>query len=512
MTALTGTGRMLGLTVRRERIHSPAWFGITGLVLAAVAAGIVATYPTPGARADLAASVGKSVGELFLIGRIGGADVGSLALWRTQGIAAILTGIAAVLAVIRNTRAPEEDGRVELLGGARIGRSAPLASALAVTALGSVLAGIIAAIGFLAIGADSGGTLLVGVQILLLGLVSASAAALAGQVVRTSHGATGIAMAVVAAFYLLRGAGDVIGGAGMWLSPFGWIAAVRPFAGTEPGMLLPPLALAVVLMGLALQIAAGRDLGAGALPDRAGRATASVLLRGGVSLALRTARGSMIGWTVGALLTGLLIGGVASTVDQQVQLHVAGVTNGRGLTPVAAYLSAMFAAVFGILAVLRMRSDVTSGRADAVLSRAVGRGRWLAAYIVTGALGSLLVTTTFGLGVGLATPRMLGGYLLAGVLRAAAAWVFVAATALLVVTLPRAGTILAFALLVVYLVLELLVEFHAIPTMSLIASPFALATQLPDGPANLPTCMLLLVLSALLLLAARHAVRRSDVL
>lgn len=147
-----------------------------------------------------------------------------------------------------------------------------------------------------------------------------------------------------------------------------------------------------------------------------------------------------------------------------------------------------------------------------MLSRAVGRGRWLAAYIVTGALGSLLVTTTFGLGVGLATPRMLGGYLLAGVLRAAAAWVFVAATALLVVTLPRAGTILAFALLVVYLVLELLVEFHAIPTMSLIASPFALATQLPDGPANLPTTMLLLVLSALLLLAARHAVRRSDVL
>lgn len=512
MTALTGTGRMLGLTARRERLHSPAWFGTTGLVLAAVAVGIVATYPTPAARADLAASVGTSVAELFLIGRIGGPDVGSLALWRTQGIAAILTGIAAVLTVTRNTRALEEDGTAELLGGARIGRSAPLASALAVTALGSVLAGIVAAVGFLAIGADPGGTLLVGVQILLLGLVSASAAALAGQVVRTSRHASGIAIAVVAAFCLLRGAGDVTGGAGVWLSPFGWIAAVRPFAGTEPGMLLPPLVLTVLLMGLALRIAAGRDLGAGVLPDRSGRATASVLLRGVVSLALRTARGSIIGWTTGALLVGLLIGGVASTVDQQVQLHVAGVTNGRGLTPVAVYLSAIFAAAFGILGVLRMRSDITSGRADAVLSRAVGRGQWLAAHVVTGALGSLLVTTAFGLGAGLATPKMLGGLVLAGVLRAAAAWVFVAASALLVVTLPRAGAVLAFGLLVACLVLELLVEFHAIPVMSLIVSPFALATQLPDGPANLPTTVLLLVLSALLLLAARHAARRSDVL
>jgi ABC-2 type transport system permease protein len=221
MTALSGTGRMLGLTARRERFRTPAWFGITGLVVAAVAAGIVATYPTPGARADLAASVGTSVGELFLIGRIGGVDVGSLALWRTQGIAAVLTGVAAVLTVVRNTRALEEDGALELLGSARIGRAAPLASALAVTALGSLLAGIITAIGFLAIGAAPGGTVLVGGQVLLLGLVSASVAALAGQVVRTSHGATGIAIAVVVAFYLVSRAGSrrSAGSLGYALSP-----------------------------------------------------------------------------------------------------------------------------------------------------------------------------------------------------------------------------------------------------------------------------------------------------
>lgn len=501
MSTLTGIRPMLALTIRRERLHAPAWYGLVGVLLVLLGAGTVATYPTEASRLELAGSVSRSVGELFLIGPVMSTDVGGIVLWRTLGNAAIFTSLASIFTVVRNTRAAEEDGAYELLGSAPVGRAAPLATALGVAAAGSVLTGLLAGAGLFVLGAATPGSILMGAQVVCFGLLAASVAGLIGQLVRTGRAATGASVAVVVVCYLLRGIADAThGSAADWVSPFSWIVAVRPFTDADLWMLLPAPLLAALLGAGALAVAARRDLGAGLLPDRAGPAYAHAALRGPLSLALRVSRATIFGWVAGATVVGLLIGAVASTVNKQIGLELGGATGGgAGLVQVALYLSPLAAAVLGIQTTLRLRGEVTSGRAEAVLSRPVHRGRWLLAHAITGALASLSVLLGFGLGLGLAgassRPGAIVSLSVAATVRAPAAWVFVALASLLVATVPRAATAMTFAVLGAFLLLELTVEFHLAPPRALYASPFALVPQLPAGPGHLGPVLFLLAIT-----------------
>ncbi|WP_226352904.1 MULTISPECIES: ABC transporter permease [unclassified Pseudonocardia] len=516
MSALTGTSTMVGLVARRERLRGTAWFVTSGLLLVLVAAGVVATYPTDVARAALAASVDAAAGEVFLIGPVVGSSVGAVASWRTSGVATLVVSLAAVLLVVRSTRATEEDGTGELLGAVPVGRAASAAAALVVAAVGALLAGTVAAIGFVAVGAATGGSALVGAQVVTVGVLAAATAVLAGQVMRTARGANAVALGCVGVFFLLRGAGDVAGGAARSATPFGWIAAVRPFVSDDAAALVPALALAAVLAGTGLWIAAGRDLGSGLLPDLPGPARAGAALRGPLTLALRNARGSVVGWSATALLVGVLIGGVSSTVDGQASLGLGGSAgSGPGLVAVALYLSPLFAAILGIRTTLRLRSDVTSGRAELLLSRPVARARWLLAHTVAGTVAATGVLLAFG--VGLAVTRVgsdpWSSALLAvsGVLRSPAAWVFTALATVALTVVPRAAGPLVLVVLGAFQVLELAVEFRLVPPDVLVVSPFALVPQLPDGPVHLASGLLLVLVAAALVAAGVANAGRRDV-
>ncbi|MEU4363505.1 ABC transporter permease [Promicromonospora sp. NPDC023987] len=512
MSALPGTAPMLAVTVRRERVHAPVWYGLVALVLVAVGAGIVGTYPTELARAELAQIVNADAGELFLIGPMTSTGIGGLVVWRIQGIAAILIGLASTFVVIRNTRTSEEDGTIELLGTAAIGRAAPLNAALLVAAAGSLGAGLIVTSGLAALGAETGGSVLAGAQVVVTGLFFAGIAGLVGQVVRTGRGATSLSVIVLAALYLVRGAVDASGGS-PWLSPLGWIAAARPFAQNNVIALLPGLALAVGAALLSLRIAAGRDFGAGLLPDRAGRTQASPTLRGPFSLALRISRGTIIGWSIGSMVVGLLIGIVASTVDQQADLQLGG--TGAGLANVALYLAPEVITVLGLVTVLRLRGEVASGRAEALLAHPVRRSRWLLAHTTTAAIASLAALLGFGLGIGLGIAQGDGYEVLAwtwgAIVRAPAVWILIAVVTAVLATTPRFAAATGFTLLALLLALEFGVELRLLPPEAFYASPFALVPQLPDGPGNLTFTTLLLALTAALLALSLRRIRHLDI-
>ncbi|MDJ0356610.1 ABC transporter permease [Paenarthrobacter sp. PH39-S1] len=511
MNAMRGTRLMLGLVLRRERIHATAWYGLAGLVLVGVAAGIAATYPTEAARQQLAASVNSSGQELFLIGPIFSASLGGIGLWRMTGVAALVVSLASIFTVMRNTRATEESGTTELLSAARIGRGAPLAAAMVVAAVGSAFCGVIVGIGFIAIGGSPFGSLLAGAQVISFGLLAATIAALTGQMLRTARAGTGIAVAVVGGFYLLRGAADAHGGGISWVSPFEWIAAIRPFAEDNALPLLPVLVLVTALSGAGLFIAGRRDFGAGLMHDRLGPAHASNALRGPVTLALKISRPTIVSWSLGALLVAFLIGAVSAVVDKQAPLKLSGIEGGQGLITVVLYLVPIIAAVCGMQTTLRLRGEVTSGRAEAVLSRPVDRGRWGFAYAISGALAGFIVLFTFGVGLGLARPSEMLTLIVASVAKAPAVWFFVAVTALLLCALPRAAGGIAYALLAAFVSLELLVEFRIVPPQVLYASPFALAPQLPDGPLNAQWAILVLAGIAALIMAASRVLRQMDI-
>ncbi|WP_007024431.1 hypothetical protein [Saccharomonospora iraqiensis] len=489
MSTLTGTAGMLGLTLRRERIHAPAWYGLSALLVVVVGAGILGTYPTNAARADLAATVNADAAELFLIGPMSSTDIGGLLLWRTQGIAILFLALASLIVVGRNTRADEENGIAEMLGAAALGRAAPLSAALSVAAAGSVSAGLVVAIGFTALGADPVGSAFAGAQVIVLGVLFAGIAGLAGQLLRTSRATTSVSVTVLAVLYLVRGAVDATGGS-HWTSPLGWVAALRPYADNNLLALLPALALAGACVALGLRTASRRDFGAGLLPDRGGRSRATRALRGPLSLALRTSRGTILGGSAAAAVLGLLIGSVASTVDEQVSLDLG--STGPGLAPVTLHLAPQIITVLALVTLLRARGEVTSGRAEVLLAGPLHRARWLLAHAATAGIAALAALTGLGLGLGIAHAGTGGDatdivlWTWAAVIRAPAVWLLTALSAVVLARAPRFAAATEFTVLGLLLALEFGTELRILPPEAPGLSPFALVPQLPEGAANEP--------------------------
>ncbi len=122
MKPFAGTGALLRLAIRRDRIQFPVWlFGIS-LVLAASAASVVDLYGTPESGVTYARlSVGSVVSRAFN-GPTSGPSVGAITMVETFAMLAVLTALMSLFAVVRHTRQNEETGRAEMVGAGVVGR------------------------------------------------------------------------------------------------------------------------------------------------------------------------------------------------------------------------------------------------------------------------------------------------------------------------------------------------------------------------------------------------------
>ena len=282
-------------------------------------------------------------------------------------------GVAMIAGMItvRHSRTEEETGRLELLGGAVVGRRAALSAALGIAAITSVLIGAVTALGLVASGLPASGSLAFGAAWAGAGLAFAGVGAVAAQLARTSRGATGLTVGVLGLAYVMRGIGDTSAQLSWlsWLTPLGWVHSVRAFAGNRWPVLAPLVGFAGVMALVADAIAARRDLGAGVLADRPGPARAQGWLSSTVGLAWRLERGALIAWVIAFAILGLVVGGVAGDVGsflntssgQDVVRRLGGEKS-----LVDAYLAAelgilgVVIAAYGVHAALRLRTEEDS--------------------------------------------------------------------------------------------------------------------------------------------------------
>lgn len=159
MTGIAGTGLMVRLTLRRERRIAPWWI----LVLTALALVMVSYIERNMGTPKLLAQYVSVINDNSFFRALGGgfvvADPDYMAAWRSGGFLYVLNGLAAVLAVVRHTRADEDTGRTELLRSGVLSRFAPLTAALLVTGAVSLAGGLIPALALIAIGLDPVGSL-----------------------------------------------------------------------------------------------------------------------------------------------------------------------------------------------------------------------------------------------------------------------------------------------------------------------------------------------------------------
>jgi ABC-2 type transport system permease protein len=410
-----GTLGVLRHYLRRDRIVAPLWILLLSVPLASVyVASTNAVYPTAAGRASLAASIMASPAQRAMYGNVLNDSLGAVGVWKA-GMFHVLIAIAAILTVIRHTRADEEAGRAELLDSTAIGRQAGLTAALLFGFGACALTGLIAMAGLSAQDIPASGSLAFSLALAGSGMVFTAVAAVVAQLTTSARTARGIAFTVLGAAYTLRAVGDARSATGSsilsWLSPLGWSLEVRPFAGERWWVLLLHLAATAALTFLAYRLLARRDVGAGIFAERPGPAGASSRLSSPLGLAWRTDRTAVALWTAGLCLYGLLIGSVVHGVgdeigDSEVSRDMVTRLGGtdaleHAFVAVAFSMLAMVASAFVISMILRLHQEETSGRAETALAGAVDRTRWLATRIVIATAGAAAAIMLAGLAAGL---------------------------------------------------------------------------------------------------------------
>ncbi|QCB94876.1 ABC transporter permease [Cellulomonas shaoxiangyii] len=414
----TGTGTLLRVALRRDRLRLAVWAVALGGLVTYFVAALPAVYPDAASRQARAAIMREPSGALMSGPGFGLDDytVGVMVANELLGMLAVAAALMSSFLVVRHTRAEEEAGRLDLVLAGAVGRRAPLTAALltALVANAVVAAALLAAL--LPAGLAVPDSVAVAGGVAAVGLVLAGVAAVAAQLTTTARGANGLAGAVVGLAFVLRGVGDARqrgGSALSWASPIGWAQQSRAFVELRWWPLLLCLALAAALVVLASALARRRDVGAGLLPERRGRATAGPLLRSPLALVVRLERTAVVAWAAGlavmAALTGSLVEGVVDSFADDPELAAAFGATGAdvvlGMLSAFVGFFAMAVTVFAVATVLRMGREEARGRTATVLAAPVGRPAWMGAHLAVALAGSagLLAVGGAALGAGAQT-------------------------------------------------------------------------------------------------------------
>ncbi|GMA21447.1 hypothetical protein MM440_02930 [Arsenicicoccus piscis] len=392
-------GLLVRLELRRSRWFWLVWIACLWLILPATVSKYEVLMPDPVSARATAASLEHNVTMRAMLGPpFDLLRAGPFTMWRVGTFVAAAAAMMAALGLIRATRAEEEEGRTELLRSGAIGRHAPLAAGLLVSTLGTLVLGLLIAASMAKAAPPASGALAVGLGIALTGLVFVGVAAVAVQLTESARAARFIAMSVLGGAYLVRAVADGSPAdsplvALQWVSPLEWAALTRPYVDERWWVLLLPLALSLLLIGLAVALENRRDLGAGLRPAGLGPATAAPGLRGAWSLAARLDRGAVIGWTVAVVICGIAFGSLGNGMDQMLAANpqLADMMRKMG-GGVQQLKDAFYVALVGIMATVlamlalqlwsRLRHEEQTGGAEALLATGTSRLRLAASHLV----------------------------------------------------------------------------------------------------------------------------------
>ena len=522
---LTGLRPLLRMALRRDRIIVPLWTLYFVAISASSYGATVSLYGTAAERAAGARTINSAPALVALYGPI--YDVTSpaaIAFVKLVVFNAAIVALVAGLLVIRHSRADEELGRRELVSAGQVDRHAPLAAAVAVGCLFSLLVGVLSGAAAAASGAGVGGSLVMGAEWAATGIAFSALAAVAAQLTSGARAARGLVVGTLAVAYVVRAVADVTDlGWLTWLSPVGWAQQTRPFAGDRWWVLGLHLVLAAGAFAVAVAIESRRDLGAGVLPDRAGPARGS--LASATALAWRLQRQGLLAWSIGLGLLGFVVGSVVTnlgdlldTADARAMIEKMGGTGVLEDAFVSAELGflAVAATGYALSAAGRAHGEEAAGRLEGLLATPTARRDWLAGHLLVAVGGSAVLVTVIGLSLGSAhaigasDASVVWPDLTAAWVRLPAVWV-VLGVAMLLYAVRSSWFAACWAVLAVSVVLTELGELLRLPHWVTELSPYSHVPQLPATSFDAPAVLGLLGVAAALLVAAFVRFDRRDV-
>jgi ABC-2 type transport system permease protein len=522
---MTGAGTFLRTFLLRDR-WMLLWWGIgVTLLYYSQAVSVDDLYRTQAEFDRAAAAMEQNAAFIAISGPARALDtIGGQVTWQATAFGSIMAGLMSMFLVGRHTRAEEESGRDELVRAAAVGRLAPMTAALVTALLANVVLGALVALSLVTYPLAAADSVALGAGLTLCGWVFTATALVAAQLTSSTRSMYGIAGGFIGVTYALRAIGDVGNPVLTWLSPIGWYQGMHAFSGVRwwPALLL--LAAAAAGTVAAYVVFSRRDFASGVLAGRPGPAHAGRGLWSSVGLAWRLQRGSVVGWTLGMLFTGLAYGSIGRDVGDLVGdsgrsreiFAQGGAALVDGFYATSMLMLALICCGFAISSALRPRTEEDDGRVEALLATALSRRRWLLGHTAVTVLGVLLVLAAAGLGLGAGYALVTGDggafvRLSLPVLEYVAPVLALSAVArLLVGVAPRAAT-LAWLPLVLATVVMLFGSLLRLPQWVQDLSPFEHLALVPAQDFRWLPVAAVLVAAAGLSAAGQVAFARRDV-
>ncbi|WP_433436174.1 ABC transporter permease [Nonomuraea sp. CA-141351] len=516
---LTGTGAMVRLALRRDRIKLTIWLvAITALVPRFYYAAVTSVVPTTEALAEASQMIRVSFMRVLggpLFGDVTTRSYFLAAYWVEFLLAA---AIMNMMLITRHTRTEEQTGRAELIRAAVVGRHAQLTGALIVALISNAALAVLTTAATISIGFPVGSALLFGASLAAAGLVFAGVTAVTAQVTEHPRGANGLAGVVLIAVWLLRGAGAMQsqeGGPLFWLSPIGWSQQTRVLAEERWW----PLGLSVLLAGLlvvcAYSLASRRDLGASLVAPRPGRASAPSWLRSPFALALRLQQAAIVGWGAAFLAIGFVLGAMTGGMANTDLPIFSGADFGRAWLSLMVFTGSLYTGVFAVLSVIRLRAEEVRGRIGPVLAGPTGRSTWFWSSLLVTALAVVVLPAVYGaaLGIGAAVstgdPGLAGEVIRASLLRTPEVLVLLAVPAALLGLAPRAMNV-SWAVVVYSGFMQILGSYMQVPGWLVNTSVLSHLPWHPLGAFAPVATVVLTALAAALMILGLYGLRRRD--
>ncbi len=439
--------------------------------------------------------------------------VGGYSAWRTGGILAIFAGMWGVLAAVRALRAEEEAGRLELVLCGAVGRAGVYLSALAAVLAGIVLLWVALLLGLVAADMPAGESAYLALAVASAAFVFAGVGALASQLGATRRIALELSSAALTVALLARVVVDTASGLEWlrWVTPLGWSEELRAFTGPRPAVLLAPLGAGALLLAAAGLISVRRDVGNGLLPARDSAPPRLRWLSSPTALAFREERASFAGWLAGTGFFALIIGlistsvssaGVSASLQRELRkLGAVSITRPSGYIGLCFLFFVLVVSLYCCAQVGAARHEEAEQRLETLFAMTVGRVRWLAGRLGLALAGAVVISIGAGLLAWAGAAAQGAGVSLGSMIEAGAnclpvSLLFLGAGALLYAVLPRAGAGLAYGLVAVAFVWQLLGGLLGAPHWLLDLTPFQHIGLVPAQPFKAQAAAIMLAVGA----------------
>src|SRR5690606_20196890 len=116
------------------------------------------------------------------------------------------------------------------------------------------------------------------------------------QIMPTSSAATGSSLGIIGLLYVIRAGTDISNVDFSMFNPMGWTYLTYPFTENNWGPMVLAAVFGIIVVIIAFALEGGRDMGAGYLPEREGRASAKKSLLSVPGLFTRLNKGVIMSW------------------------------------------------------------------------------------------------------------------------------------------------------------------------------------------------------------------------